>query len=79
MNNSYGSVDKSSLENLSETEVHDYLKELLVSVVGSVDADNADAIANGILSVDLDNILMALNHPNVMYDAISTTRESIGL
>lgn len=79
MNNTYGSVEKSSLENLSETEIHDYLKELIVSVVGSVDADNADAIANGILSVDLDSILMALNNPSVMYDAISTTRESLGL
>lgn len=79
MNNTYGSVEKSSLENLSESEVHDYLKELLVSVIASLDADNADAIADGILTVDLDSILMALNNPYVMYDAISHTRESLGL
>ena len=62
---------------MSQEETHDYLSQLLHEVVSVVDPDNVDMITNAILSSSLENIIITLNDPTILYDAITKVQASL--
>ena len=64
---SLGGVAIESLDGLDEEEKNEYLKEFLLPIIASVDEENASAITEEMLKVD------------VMFDAISDIRDRLGL
>ena len=62
---------------MSHEETYDYLSQLLHEVVSVVDPDNVDMITNAILSSSLENIIITLNDPTVLYDAITKVQASL--
>lgn len=74
-----GPVEEGSLQGLSEEEKNEYLKEFLLPIIASVDEENATVIAEELLKVDEASIVSAINDANIMFDAIASTRERLGL
>ena len=62
---------------MSQEETYDYLSQLLHEVVSVVDPDNVDMITNAILSSSLENIIITLNDPTILYDAIPQVQASL--
>lgn len=62
---------------MSQEETYDYLSQLLHEVVSVVDPDNVDMITNTILSSSLENIIITLNDPTILYDAITKVQASL--
>lgn len=74
-----GPVEEESLQGLSEEEKNEYLKEFLLPIIASVDEENAAAITEELLKVDEASIVSAINNADIMFDAIASTRERLGL
>ena len=74
-----GPVEEESLQGLSEEAKNEYLKEFLLPIIASVDEENAAAITEELLKVDEASIVSAINNADIMFDAIASTRERLGL
>ena len=74
---SYGAVDISTFDGMTQEEAYGYLSQLLNEVISVVDPDNIDVITNSILSTSLENIIITLNDPVILYDAITKVQASL--
>lgn len=70
-------MDISTFDGMTQEEAYGYLSQLLNEVISVVDPDNIDVITNSILSTSLENIIITLNDPVILYDAITKVQASL--
>ena len=70
-----GSIEAEDLEGMEETDKVEYLREFVLPVVATVDADNAKVIADKLLAMDIEKLLEAMQSGSAMYNFIMEVKE----